>query len=181
MKKIVYLFAAVLLFASCEKEEIGGTATEAMAGQWTVHVDAVDENGDVVFTGEEIFGIGEFLLLTYNTSANTADTIFVDDMENFWNFKVKVPCSISSKTFDTGDYADNYKYESGVKMTEGKILSKAATPPSGMPADSIMFYVEFDDDLSEVEPDVFEYTPTAYGFAKYRVAGYRYTGFEGDE
>ena len=44
MKKIVYLFVAVLLFASCKKDEIGGTATESMAGEWYVYVDAVDEN-----------------------------------------------------------------------------------------------------------------------------------------
>ena len=90
-------------------------------------------------------------------------------------------CSTSDKTFGNSDYADNIKYECGVKLFDGKILKGAATTPSGLPADSIVFFVEFDDDLTEVDDDVFEYTPTAYGFAKYRVAGYRYTGVEGDE
>jgi hypothetical protein len=52
MKKILY-FAALLFCAgltSCEKDEIGGTATEATAGNWYVTVDAADESGNVVIT-----------------------------------------------------------------------------------------------------------------------------------
>ena len=180
MKKIVYLFVAVLLFASCEKEDIGSTATEALAGQWYVHVDAVDENGDLVYSDAELFNIGNFLLLTYNTSVNTADTLFVDDLENFWNFRVKVSCNTKQKTFGNDDYADNFKYESGVKITDGKILNGEATTPSGMPADSIVFYVEFDDDFTEDEDGNPLYVPTAYGFKNYRVSGFRYTGFAND-
>lgn len=205
MKKIVYLFAAVLMFASCAKDEIGGTATEALAGQWYVHVDAVtddgeiaiayqkDDNGDYVldtagnkiieYYGEDPFGLGNILLLTYNTSANTSDTIFVDDLKSFWDFKLKVACSTEQKTFGNSDFADNLKYESGVKITDGKIISKAATTPSGMPADSIIFYVEFDDDYTQIDDagEEFEYTPTLYSFKNYRVSGFRYTGFKNDD
>ena len=46
----------------------------------------------------------------------------------------------------------------------------AATTPSGMPADSIVFIVTFDDD---------DY-PEAFGYYGYRVSGYRYTGFAAD-
>ncbi len=181
MKKIVYLFAVLLVFASCEKEDIGGTATESLAGQWYVHVDAVDADGELVYSDDELYGIGNFLLLTYNTSYNSADTLFVDDQKNFWDFKTKVLCNTSNKTFGNEDYADNYKYESGVKITGGKILNGAATTPSGMPADSIVFYVEFDDDYAEVDEGEYEYTPTAYGFSSYRISGYRYTGFTNDD
>jgi hypothetical protein len=53
------------------------------------------------------------------------------------------------------------------------MVPKAATTPSGMPADSIVFYVQFtDDDLSYQE---------AYGYTRYKVSGYRYTGFTADE
>lgn len=211
MKKIVYMFVAVLLFASCEKEEIGGTATEALAGQWYVHVDAVKDNGEILeviyqkddngeyvldkegnkiveFCGEDPFGLGNKLLLTYNTSANTSDTIFVDDLENIWDFKVKVSSNTGDRTFGNTDFADNYKYESGVKITDGQVLSQAATTPSGMPADSIVFYVEFDDDyMVDDEGNLVEddegnpvYVPKAYGFKNYRISGYRYTGFESD-
>lgn len=275
MKKIVYLFVLAFLFASCEKEDVGGTATQDMAGQWYVHVDAVDENGDLVYSDDELYGIGNFLILTYNTSDNSSDKMFVDDLGNFWTFKSKVDCDLSSSCFSGGDVfateyvanedlstynnfyyhagkfdaekwkwykegesqfkkgiiskdsldkmlteyfeiADdtvsagyfvkylNFDYEVGQKLigitgegdevfaddvknacnttiTDGKILNDAATTPSGMPADSIVFYVEFDDDYTEVDEDVFEYTPAVYGFAKYRISGYRYTGFALDD
>lgn len=271
MKKIIYLFAMVLLFASCEKEEIGGTATESMAGEWYVHVDAVDENGDVVFEDAEIFGLGNFLILTYNTSDNVDNVMFIDDLTNFWTFKSKVDCNVSSLTFSAPDinkyvYAteyngsdntyNNFYYKAGnfdaekwqsykngdidldeyfkcaddtvsagyfaksnyfvkygnndfevgqvlvgydedstkifnddiknacnITITDGKILKGAATTPSGMPADSIVFYVEFDDDYTQLdeESDEVEYTPTAFGFKNYRISGYRYTGFTNDD
>jgi hypothetical protein len=40
-----------------------------------------------------------------------------------------------------------------------------------MPADSIVFTVSFDDDNY----------PEQLGYAAYRIAGYRYTGFAGDD
>ena len=49
MKKVLYF--AALLFAitltSCEKEDMGGTATESLAGQWYVQGNVV-EDGQVV-------------------------------------------------------------------------------------------------------------------------------------
>ena len=36
-----------MTFASCEKDEVGGTATQALAGEWYVTVDAVDANNNV--------------------------------------------------------------------------------------------------------------------------------------
>ncbi len=271
MKKIVYLFAAVLLFASCEKDEIGGTATESMAGQWYVHVDAVDENGALVYSDEDLFDLGNFLLLTYNVADNKSDVMFVDDLEveGFsWSFKTKVDCDLSALTFSApesdkyvyateydgdGEYTYNnfcYKarkfdaemwawYKEGEKqynagvikkdsldkmldeyfaiaddsvsagyfvkyagkefevgqnakgeetenafnitITNGAIIKGAATTPSGMPADSIVFYVEFDDDYTKDDEGNLVYAPEAYGFKNYRISGYRYTGFAKDE
>ena len=50
MKKAIYLLMLVvsMVFTSCEKDEIGGTATEALAGEWYVRLDCVDANGNVV-------------------------------------------------------------------------------------------------------------------------------------
>ena len=112
MKKIVYLFVAVLLFASCEKDELGGTATESMAGQWYVHIDAVDESGALVYPDDDLFGLGNFLLLTYNVSDNRSDVMFVDNLkvEDFdWSFKTKVDCDLSALTFSAPDL-DKYVY-----------------------------------------------------------------------
>jgi hypothetical protein len=87
MKKIAY-FAAALLFCSsvtsCEKEEIGGTATESMAGQWYVQIDAVDESGNPINGGEDYFGVGRTILLTYNTTTNSESEMWIDDL-GAWN------------------------------------------------------------------------------------------------
>lgn len=269
MKKIFYLFAAVLLFASCEKEEIGATATVSMSGQWYVRVDAVDENDNVVFAGEDIFDIeGNFMILTYNVSDNSSDVLLIDDLTNLWTFRTKVDCDLSSFTFSAPDPAkyvyatendgtdeytyNNFYYKAGsfdaekwqwykegeaqykagaikkdsldkmleeyhvfaddtasagfsvkyagrefevglkkgaadvenacnITITDGKILNGAATTPSGMPADSIVFYVEFDDDYTEDDEGNPVYVPEAYGFKNYRVSGYRYTGLANDD
>jgi hypothetical protein len=174
MKKLLY-FAALLLCAgltSCEKEEIGGTATEAMAGKWYVSVDAVDENGNLVYSDDELFGIGRFHIITNNTAANIPTEMVVNDLGGFWQFKVKVNCDQQSLTFQTNTTQNNNlwpDYEDiNVSITGGKILPKAGRQNNGAPADSIVFYVSFSDD---------EY-PAAYGYAKYKVSGIRYSGLE---
>ena len=51
MKKVLYMAASLLVcitILSCSKEEVGGTATESMAGQWYCTIDAVDENGNII-------------------------------------------------------------------------------------------------------------------------------------
>jgi hypothetical protein len=70
MKKLVYAIVALatLTLASCEKDPIGGTATEKLAGQWYVQVDGYDTKGDSVVIAD--FNDGRFILLTYNTAAN---------------------------------------------------------------------------------------------------------------
>jgi len=172
MKKILFLlFAAGLMLTSCEKEKAGGTATEKTAGQWYVTVTAVDEAGETVYEDEDLFGLGHFVLLTYNTNSNVNTEMWVDDDENFWEFKVKVDLDYNAGTFSTKDFVENQTYESGVKISDGKILFGAATTPSGSPADSIVFYVDFDDDPY----------PSAYGYANYKISGFRYTGLAGDD
>lgn len=170
MKKVIY-FAALLFgltLTSCEKEEMGGTATEATAGQWYVSVDAADENGDVVEGLEDPFGMGRVLMLTYNTAANVPNEMIVDDIENFWNFQVKVNCDQNALTFSNNTTENNNLRgdEINVQITNGKILLGAGRQNNGSVADSIVFYVSFSDD---------EY-PAAYGYKNYRVSGVRYSG-----
>ena len=91
MKKIAY-FAAALLFCSsvtsCEKEEIGGTATQSMAGQWYCTIDAVDDNGNPITQtldgspndGSNYFGLenGKTIVLTYNVADNNDSQMWVN-------------------------------------------------------------------------------------------------------
>lgn len=167
MKKILFAIMAALTLASCEKDEIGGTATQETAGEWYVTVSAVDDDGNLVYSDDELFGMGKFLIMTYNTNDNVADKMYVDDKKNFWNFKVQVGCDQKARTFASDGAAANERGdEIGVTITDGKILPKAGHQNNGSAADSIVFYVNFSDDVY----------PEAYGYAKYKVSGVRYSG-----
>ena len=150
--------------AGCEKDEIGNTATEALAGEWKVTVDAVDEGGNVI--AEDFNGIGHILMNTYNTAANTPTEMYVDDIGHFWEYKVRVKSDINALTFATNGAVPNEAYECDVTIDGGKILLGAATTPHGTPADSIVYYISFSDD----EPGM-----------RYKVSGYRYTGLAVDD
>lgn len=97
--------------------------------------------------------------------------IWVDDLGNFWEFKVKANADVNALTFHTPDSTANAYYDCKVLIEGGKILPGAATNPHGTAADSIVFYVSFDDDTY----------PAYYGFAKYKISGYRYTGLASDD
>ena len=182
MKKLLYLCVAVLslAFASCTKDEVGGTATQALAGEWYVTVDAVDANGNTIEGGKDFFGLGKFLLNTYNTAANESDKMWIDDNNNFWGFKVRMTSDINNLTFTTGgevtnDNAsardDGSSYYCNVNVENGKVLPGAGLTPHGTAADSIVFYVSFDDDAYSAR----------YGYSKYKVSGIRYTGLTLDD
>lgn len=173
MKKL-FLYAAVLVssllfITSCEKDEINNTATEKMAGEWYVTGVAVDANGAVVYEDADLYGKGNFHLDTYNTSSNSTTEMWINDNGNFWDFKTKIAIDLNTMTFQATD-AQNEAYDSKLTITDGKILYGAATTPSGTPADSIVFTVTFSDDTA----------PADYGFAAYRIAGFRYTGLAND-
>lgn len=167
---VMILTAGIFSFTSCEKEPIGGTAAEAMAGEWYVTAVAVDKDGEVIFEDADLFGIGKFHLDTYNTSKNNLTEMWIDDNENFWDFKTIIATDFNNKSFSATS-AQNVKYDCKVTIENGKILEGAATTPSGTPADSIVFTVTFDDD---------DY-PEANGYYGYRIAGHRYTGLAGDD
>ena len=172
MKKLFFAICALatLTFASCEKEPIGGTATEKMAGQWAVTLQHCDADGNLLYGGADLFGIGEFLVLTFNDALNSPDSLFIQDYKGaFWDFKVKAACDQANGTFAI---KAGYDYQNGidVDVINGKILRGAAKTPSGMPADSIVFEIAFSDD-----PYVGSY------YDHHRITGYRYTGLAGDE
>lgn len=164
MKKYLILLLTALTFSlvSCEKDtEPGGTSVEKMAGDWWVTAHMM-ENG--VDAGD--VGVGHFRMQTFNTAANTSTEMWLEDGAHFWDYKLKVGVNYANRTFSTSDFVDNVAYESKVKITEGKVLKNAAKTPSGMPADSIVYFIQFDDDEDELI---------------YKVSGFRRTGFPGDD
>lgn len=169
IKTLKYTLLVLLtgLMAACEKEEIGGTETESLAGEWMVTVDAVKFDGTVVL--EDPFGMGYFQILTYNTAANNPNEMFVSDMGNFWEFTCKIPCDAVAQTFGSSTPVPNMDYDCNVTITNGKVVYKGTLSPSGATVDAIEFMVNFDDD---------DY-PAAYGYDTYLVKGYRRTGLAG--
>ncbi len=168
----VILAIGALFTTSCEKDEIGGTATESMAGEWYVKVDAVDSEGNIVY--DDPYGMGYFHLDTYNTSSNSTTEMWIDDLTNFWYFKNKVNIDLKSMTFEVDDAANEY-YDMTSTIMNGKILYDMATTPSGSVADSIVFEIVFSDD------DYTDPNSGSYLFAAYRIAGFRYTGLTNDD
>ena len=160
------LFCAV--FTSCEKEKVGNTETMAMAGQWYVTVDAADESGNVVEGFEDLFGLGRHLLLTSNTAANSASEMMIDDLGNFWMYRVKVSCDINNLTFATGSQTVENLNGDPIEVTisNGKIVKDGGVQNNGSKADYIEFYVSFSDDPY----------PATYGYKNYKVSGIRYSG-----
>jgi len=170
MKKVIFLatMLACLLLTSCSKDEIGGTATESLAGEWYVKIEGVDASDKVVLTDGDLFALGNFLMKTYNTSANISTEMFVNmpfKLTDFgypdYSFSEKVNCDVNNLTFALKDGSTLTE-----KITDGKILLGQGIQNNGSKADSIVFYVTFTGD------DI----PSGNGFVKYKVSGHRYSG-----
>ena len=135
-------------------------------------IDAADENGNLIEEYKDLFGKGRVMMLTYNTSSNNPNEMIVDDLLNFWEFKVKVSTDQKGLTFQTNTTENNNLvsgYEDiNVQISGGKILPQAGHQNNGSPADSIVFYVSFSDD---------DY-PEQLGYKNYRVSGIRYSGLK---
>lgn len=164
MKKlnILYAFFALVLIissASCRKEPVaGGTVTQKLAGEWWVQFPDDDE-----YFG----GAGYLPFSTYNTAANSPDSMFVDDLKGIWEIKGKVKIDVSNQTFSAENIVNEY-YDSTFSIIDGKILTGAATAPgSGDKTDSISFSFTLSDD--DVPGTV------------HHAAGYKRTGFSEDD
>lgn len=181
MKRLInclFVLALVVAATGCDKAEPGGTATQALAGDWWVRYDVIDPSlkpGDAGYiVVPDLLG-GYTLLTTYNTASNASNMMFVDDGGNFWDFKGKINCNVNNLTFGSNDEVDNYKYESKFKATNGQVIPRGAHSVSGVVCDSVAFYVSFSDEgLTETDPA----TPYA---VTYLVSGHRRTGFTEDE
>lgn len=180
MKKIFFIIsiALAIAFVSCQKNPIEKTATVDLAGQWYVTYQAVDDAGAVI---DDDFNEGYSILLTFNTSSNSTDSIFVSDEGNHLDWKGKVPCNLGAKTFGTSEELEGYiatnRHGAGITIYNGKILTAAAKTPSGMPADSIYFELKLQDDYY-----IGFYSDNGYGaYTHYVVSGFRYTGFANDD
>lgn len=144
----------VLFFVSCSKNlpEVGGTAAQKVANEWWCKI----------MVGNSDVGNGYHKIMTYNTAAN-ADSIWVDDLGNLYNFKVKAKVDYTTLSFVTSQ-AQNENYNIKVDLN-GKILVNMGHSKAGNITDSIYMEAKFSDDPS----------------TKYIIAGTARTRFSEDE
>jgi Lipid-binding putative hydrolase len=139
MNRILKISAVVLLFSmSCTKklQNPGATATVAMSNEWWVtwKIDTTDLIGTHV------------LFSTYNTSQNVADSLWLDDLQNYYQFKCKVLTDPKALTFST-DSSQNAYYDVRVHIANGKIIPNGGMGKStGSVVDSIYMQATFGDD-----------------------------------
>ena len=110
MKKVLYFAALLFLATACEKEDIENTATVSMAGQWYVQVDAVDDNGNPINKGEDYYGEGRTILLTYNTAGNSGS-----EMPGFPTYAIKTKVTIDQnaltfKSTESENFGEGYEW-----------------------------------------------------------------------
>ncbi|MCQ2975207.1 MAG: hypothetical protein MJ211_10425 [Bacteroidales bacterium] len=208
MKKYIYIVSMILAmsFISCEKEEIGGTATQKVAGEWYVSFDAIDNNGEVI-TSEEFVELGELdnakgIIRTFNTSANVPNKMQISDMatfgsgvsgiSNIWPFfcfNVEIDIDQTSGNFNTANndfvtnIEDNYQWEEGdpdyPQHSQIKIVNgKISYDGATQNNGSVDDAIEFDIFFKDDYASVTGYWDYYYGVTieHYHVKGIRYSG-----
>lgn len=134
-----------------------------LAGEWFVTYQFDDGTGAI----GDWYGVGHTTLLTYNTSDEDVDKIWITDGGNFWDYKVKSDCNVEGKTISSADSLENQVdgYEMKMTVKNGKVLEDAGKSLTGVVTDSIYFEVVFGDG----------------GTTVFQVSGIRRTGFLEDE
>lgn len=199
MKKIIFFAAALLALAACSKDEIGGTAMQSMAGQWYCTVDAVDENGTPIKQGEDYWGVGRTLVLTYNVADNNSTQMWVNilGIGNFakdynnptypdYDMVTKVNCDQSAMTFSATESANIaepvvWSHED----EEGNIVVDAQVDPMAVTIDGKILKGAGHQNNGSVCDSIIMYVTYKNdpwypddGYAKYKISGIRYSGLE---
>ena len=145
----------VLSLVSCKKDnpDPGGTAVEAVAGEWWVQWDKDPRLGTY------------YSVSTYNTSANTSSEMWFED--HFYETKSKISVNTSALTFSAAAVKNSDpEYDVDITITKGKIIVDGAKGPvSKAVTDSISYEVEYSDDPGTI----------------YKMSGYRRTRFAEDD
>lgn len=197
MKKIIFFAAALLALAACSKDEIGGTAMQSMAGQWYCTVDAVDENGSPIDGGEDYWGVGQTLVLTYNVADNNTSQMWVNilGIGNFaldynypgypdYDMITKVNCNQNSMTFSSNESVNIaepvvWSHED----EDGNIIIDAQVDPMAVTIDGKILKGAGHQNNGSVCDSIIMYVTYKNdpwfpddGYAKYKISGIRYSG-----
>ena len=201
--KIIFIYIVSVLIISCDMkepyEQIDSAAVD-YAGQWYFQVKSAD-----MATDYKIYDAST--LLTYNTAADVANEIWIDDEgKSLLNLKFRSNFSGDANSFSSG-MSDNSNYlatpmplnlpdTAGLttqvvqyrqcEVIEGKILLDAATTKTGNKADSIYLSVRMVENTANFTSigTPGNYTWSAQGTTEQNIerviAGHRYSGFYED-
>jgi hypothetical protein len=169
MKKIFYILIIVVcaVFTSCENDpEIWNSETYDYSGRFVYAL--YDEDGETEYLSvEDVQGYYEVELQIFNTSANTANEVWIENVNGNafgLGFKAKLSLTGSSESFFAsteavnlhselenneddptalGQTASGVEWYARIKVLDGKILPKAATSIGGNTVDSIYLKIAF--------------------------------------
>lgn len=165
---IAVVAGIILLWLSCTKgvpnyasTQTGNTATVKMSNGWWVNI-SLPGLGNLTSTPT--------FFSTYNTAANTPDSMWVDDHGNGYGFKCTTGVNYQALTFAVTNSLNAYVDGNGdtnttVTIINGKVLPKAGHSRAGNITDSIFMQVMFSDDLTDT----------------FSIAGTARTGFDEDD
>lgn len=170
LKNIIILSLFVVTISSCKQlyewnqpkdRDIEYSTTWPINGEWFITFKFDNGTGTI----DDWYGLGYQKIMAYNTSGNSKDSIWIDDLKATWSFKGKVKCDPSNKIFGQNDSIKEIYNDIKFILKNGKIIEDGVTCTSGTKSDSIYFEIEFSDDPGTI----------------YYVSGYRRTGYLEDE
>jgi hypothetical protein len=161
IKALLIVGMAALTFSACDEwgeyqpETIPG---HELAGEWYVRY---------TVGGVDVYSLGYNTFLTSTTAAADGKELLLDDQHNFWDFVVKTPMDVASKTFSAPDSLTNLVegYDIKILVKNGKVIPNGGKSKTGVEVDSIYFEVEFADDPGTI----------------YEISGHERTGFGDDD
>ena len=130
-------------FTSCDKKEDfvnEKSNVVGVAGDWRVQYDHAAY-------GEDPFGEGHLPMITYNVSSDVADSLWITDQGEFWEYKGKIALDLGNMTFGSDDEVTSVWPDYGIQMKvwDGVIVKNATTLESGAVVDSIYYKIWFED------------------------------------
>jgi hypothetical protein len=161
MKKIIFIITGliVLSFYACQKyddPDVKYASTYPLSGEWWV---TLRDTSLAIL-------VNYSPLLTYNTSSDKGDSLWVDDGGNIWQFKVKAACNAKERTFSTDSTVSAFpEYPIKIDIKGGTVVLKGGITRTGNVTDSIYMRIGFEDDPGTV----------------YIISGIRRTGFQADD
>lgn len=124
MKKLLmYTLLVATIATGCETlpdAEIKLSPVYPISGEWWVKYEFDDGSGVI----DDYYGVGYTRLLTFNTAANTPDSVWMTDEGNFWDFKVKVPINVKARTFAVTD-GEDLSYGDDTTISNGLVTERS--------------------------------------------------------